>query len=479
MRLVVVSNRVPSVSGDERQTAPVGGLVSALRPALEGDGGLWFGWSGRTTPRRAADQPTLETLGSINLAMLDLSEDDHSLYYNGFSNRTLWPLLHSFPERVIIRRDFYRAYRRVNRRFAEALYPMLQPRDMVWVHDFHLFHLGEELRRMGWMGRTGFFLHVPFPSANIFGMLPWARDILKSLLCYDLLGVHTERYLRDLRDTLLTELGGEVCGDLFVHSTSKLRFGVYPLGIDTGAFRNWSIEGTNQSLPHFVNQPFDYRHKVVLGVDRLDYTKGVPLRIQAFGRLLVNYPSLRGRVSYVQISSPSRTQVPEYIQEKRMVDRLIGEIIGRYSTANWVPIRYLYRSFTQPDLARVYRDAAVCLVTPLRDGMNLVAKEFVASQGEDPGVLVLSKFTGVAESLEEAIVVNPYDVDGTAEGIRRALTMRHSERLQRGEHLFRRVNYHTAQRWRETFQTDLATSPGREAERGISTDPAMPQQASV
>ena len=458
-RLVVVSNRVPSsdavaTAGDQGST-PVGGLVSGLQAALAERGALWFGWSGRTTQRRPDDSPMLSSANSIRMATLDLSEDDYSLYYSGFANRTLWPLLHSFPDRVIIRSNSYRAYRRTNSRFAAALYPMLRASDHVWVHDFHLFHIGQELRRLGWRGKTGFFLHVPFPSADLFAILPWAREILTGLLHYDLVGVHTERYLQHLRDALYTELGGALQDGLFVHPEGSVRLGVYPIGIDPSQFRQWMAQGNRDSAERLRGQP-TAPHKVILGVDRLDYTKGIPDRLRAFGRLLAGHPSLRRRISFIQISSPSRTRLPHYTQEKELIDRLVGEINGRFSEADWVPIRHLYRAYSQSRLAQFYRDADVCLVTPLRDGMNLVAKEFVASQGEDPGVLVLSKFSGASGALADAIIVNPYDLEGTADAIHRALYMPRDERRRRWESLMGVVSKYTAQWWCDSFLADLA-----------------------
>ena len=453
---MVVSNRVPSVSAEgPEKSGPVGGLVSALHPAMEEHGGMWFGWSGRSTQRRPSQNPTISQIGPVQLATVDLSEDDVSLYYTGFANRTLWPLLHSFQDRVQIRRDAFRAYRRINQRFAEALYQMLGPDDLVWVHDYHLFNVGESLRQMGWRGRTGFFLHVPFPPAEIFSILPWADQILKGLLHYDVVGVQTERYLHNLIDTLDTELGGSMVNGAYVHDGMSTRLGVYQIGIELASFEPVA-PATRKSLADRLSMPSSPEHRMIVGVDRLDYTKGIPERLRAFERLLEHVPALRGRVTLVQISSPSRTRVPEYIHEKEQVELLVGQINGRFSEAEWVPIRYLYRSFPHSDLARLYRDADVCMVTPLRDGMNLVAKEFVASQGDDPGVLVLSKFCGAADSMKEALLVNPYDIDGMAEVTHDAIRMPAPERLQRWSALMEGVRQHTSQSWSQAFRSDLA-----------------------
>ena len=459
-RLVVVSNRVPpseAISPERSRDMPVGGLVSAVKVAMQEKGGLWFGWSGGSTQRRSSDQPAVSDLGGVKLATIDLSEDEVSLFYTGYANRTLWPLLHSFPGRVVIRRDLYRAYRRINRRFAEALCELLEPGDIVWVHDFHLFHLGQELRQIGWKGKLGFFLHVPFPSPDIFSILPWAEETLKSLFSYDLVGVQTERYLRNLVDSIELELKGTQANGVLTVDGLSARFGAYEIGIEPSIFQQTHDDGDRSPMEKLsISTASD--HKIILGVDRLDYTKGIPQRLRAFDRLLEHHRSLRGRVTYVQISSPSRTRIPEYIQEKEQVDRLVGQINGRFSEAGWVPVRYLYRSFPQHELAEFYRDADVGMVTPLRDGMNLVAKEFVAAQGDDPGVLVLSRFSGAASSMGDAVMVNPYDIDGTAEATYRALRMDLSERRRRCVAMMDSVLKSTATSWSDTFTQDLSES---------------------
>ena len=461
-RLVVVSNRVPSpptaVGRAGERTVTVGGLVNAVQPVLEQHGGLWFGWSGRGADHRIYLATAISNLGKVQLATLDLSEDEVSGYYTGFSNRTLWPLLHSFVGRTIIRRDYYGAYRRINGRFAEALHPLLKRNDTVWVQDFHLFLVGQELRRMGWEGRIGFFLHVPFPSVYIFAILPWAREILEGLMQYDLVGFQTKRDLHHAIDALESEVGGSFRNGVFVSEDASVRLGVYPIGIEPSPFQpSRELDtGTPPQRP-LTRRSSDYR--IILGVDRLDYTKGIPERLRAFERLLEHNPSLRGSVSFVQISSPSRTRVPEYTQVKEQVEGLVGQINGRFSEARWVPIRYLYRSYEQQALTQFYRDADVGLVTPLRDGMNLVAKEFVASQDEDdPGVLVLSRFCGSAESMPEALIVNPYDTDGTATAINQALRMPKQERQERWRRLMDHICSHTAQSWCDSFLQDLAAS---------------------
>ena len=457
-RLIVVSNRVPPASGFESQgrgEASAGGLVTAVRSAMERSGGLWFGWSGRSTRRRVTTGPTVRIFGRIQLATMDLSDDEVSLFYLGFANRTLWPLLHSFPMRVVIRHDTYRAYRRINLRFAQALMPFLRSDDLVWVQDFHMFHLGYELRRLGWRGKLGFFLHVPFPPAEIFSIMPWSRGTLDALLYYDLVGLHDERYLHNLVDALNFEIDGELNGDFYTTGDQTTRLGVFPIGIDPETFRPRK-EGHEHTLADELGLAAVPDRKLILGVDRLDYTKGIPHRLRIFERLLERHPNLGGKILYVQISSPSRTRVPEYVQEKEQVERLVGQINGRFSQMGWVPIRYLYRSYTQTELAGFYHDTDVCLVTPLRDGMNLVAKEFVAAQDTDsPGVLVLSRFTGAANAMTDAVIVNPYDIDGTAEATYRALRMPVSERRRRNRSLLSVVERYSSQNWSDSFCATL------------------------
>ena len=457
-RLVVVSNRVPPLTANSDLTRdrelPVGGLVSAVRAALEQRDGLWFGWSGTTEDRIASAPPAITDLGPIRLATINFTRGEVNLFYNSFANRTLWPLLHGFPAKTSIRRDAFEAYKRVNQRYARALVSMLDDGDIVWIHDYHLFLLGTALRDLGWKGKLGFFLHTPFPPAETFSILPWARQFLEGMFAYDLVGLQTKRYARNLSDTLGRELGGGIIGERYMVNQLFTRIKTYPIGTDPEGFAEMSMRASKTSAGQLLERiPND----IVLGVDRLDYTKGITYRLRAFEHLLEQFPSLRGKVSMIQISAPSRSRVPEYLQEREQVDRLVGSINGRFSETGWAPIHYFYRSFAQEELVAFYRTARVCLVTPLRDGMNLVAKEFVASQGDDPGILVLSKFCGAVEGMSEAVIVNPYDIEGTANAINRALRMRKSERRQRWESLIEGVRRDTAQTWSDSFLSDLSS----------------------
>ncbi len=464
-RLVVVSNRLPTSAlldtSQDQRTQTVGGLVSAVQSALEQYGGMWFGWSGTTTERRLAAEPSVARSGSIDVGAMNLTADEVNLFYSVFANRTLWPLLHAFPNFVHLRHDAYRGYRRVNRRFAQGLYPLLRSGDAVWVQDYHLIPLGSELRRMGWQGKIGFFLHTPFPAAEVFSILPWARQLLEEFVSYDLVGFHTNRYAHNFLDTLQVEMGGTVDAGVFEGRSGTLGAGVYPIGTDPDQFRKWTREAveaeTRDLLQRLLPRQPVTRKKVVLGVDRLDYSKGIPQRLRAFEAMLDRYPAVRGNVTMIQISAPSRSRVPEYVEERERVDRLVGRINGRFAEADWVPVHYLYRSYNQQELANFFREADVCLVTPLRDGMNLIAKEFVASQGPDPGVLVLSRFCGAAETMQEALIVNPYDLEATAEAMHDALLMTHRERRRRWMALYEDVQTNTATAWADNFLADLTT----------------------
>ena len=462
-RLVVVSNRLPAstlpdASRDQRNQ-PVGGLVSAVQSALEQYGGLWFGWSGTATERRLAGEPLVARSGSIDVGAMNLTADEVNLFYSVFANRTLWPLLHAFPNFVQLRHDAYRGYRRVNRRFAEGLYPLLRDGDVVWVQDYHLSPLSSELRRMGWRGKVGFFLHTPFPAAEVFSILPWARQLLEEFVSYDLVGFHTNRYAHNFLDTLQAEIGGAVDTGVFDGRSGTVSAGVYPIGTDPDQFQKWTRESgeaeTGGLLQRLLPRRPTERKKVILGVDRLDYSKGIPQRLRAFEAMLDRFPAVRGKVTMIQISAPSRSRVPEYVQEREQVDRLVGRINGRFAEADWVPVHYLYRSYNQEELAHFFREADVCLVTPLRDGMNLIAKEFVAAQGADPGVLVLSRFCGAAETMQDALIVNPYDLEGTAEAMHSALSMTHRERRRRWTALNEDVQTNTARAWADNFLADL------------------------
>ncbi len=457
-KLVVVSNRLPLMP-EKKKTASrselVGGLVSALLSALDvSGGGIWFGWSGKTgkTPESAPSESW--KLNRNRIVGFHLTKQEVDAYYNGFCNRALWPLLHSFQGRVRISRAENESYAKVNTRFAELLLPFLDPDDSVWVNDYHLFHMGRELRRMGYAGLIGFFLHVPFPSYDIWQILPNPKKFLAGIFDYDLVGFHTRTYRDNYVYTCQRLCGASWDGATLKVEGRKQRVGVFPIGVDPRMFAR--PDGQKRRPGSLRDTGI---RRIILGVDRLDYTKGIPHRIQAFEALLKNYPQYRGQVSLVQICAPSRTRVPEYIEQQQMVESLVGHVNGAYAEHNWVPIRYLYRTYPHERLRVFYRESDVGLVTPLRDGLNLVAKEFIAAQDpEDPGVLVLSRFAGAAEELTDAVLVNPYLLEDAAEGIHTALSMTREERVARHKNLFEIVSRRSVDWWFKTFLENLAAA---------------------
>lgn len=462
---MIVSNRIPEVSlrragSDGRKPrytrGSAGGLVTAIYPALRERGGIWFGWSGKTIGHKHSDVPKSVLVDNIDFLTLDLTESEVENYYSGFSNRTLWPLMHSFPTKVRMRDEEFKSYIRVNRKFAQSLFSYLQPDDVIWVQDYHLISLGANLRRLGWNGPIGFFLHTPFPPSEIFWILPWAGRLISDFMAYDLVGFHTDKFRQNFESSVLADFDGNYEDHCFTRGSERLRTGAYPIGIDPASFKKWAVS------PRAVRQVNKFKkmlgdRALILGVDRLDYTKGIVERLKAFERMLDKFPSWKRRVSMIQISSPSRTRISEYINQKRQVEMLVGEINGRLADADWLPVTYLYRAFDQETLTGFYRAADICLVFPLRDGMNLVAKEYVASQTENPGVLVLSRFCGAAEDLKEALIVNPYDIDGSGRTLKLALEMSLDERKSRWISLMERVERNTARAWRDHFLEDLSS----------------------
>ena len=444
--IVVASNRLPftftrNSRGLERKPSP-GGLVSALQPVLRKRGGTWIGWPGI----EVRDGERIDTGGEpYRIHPVMLGEADIQRYYHGFSNRTLWPLFHSLPSRAQFNAQDFAQYLSVNQRFAQAAAEVTDEQGLVWVHDYQLMLTPLEIRQRMPKARLAFFLHIPFPPFDIFRLLPWDRELLRGLLACDLIGFHVRSYAQNFLDCAERSLGARVDRKamLVEYGDRTTRVGAFPLGIE---FDNFEAAALASSRP-----PETEDVKVVLGADRLDYTKGIPERMHAFEKLLEAYPEHREKVVLLQLAVPSRSQVAEYRDLKREIDELVGRINGRFATARWSPIRYLYRNIPQERLAGIYRDADVALVTPLRDGMNLVAKEFIACQVDDPGVLVLSRLAGAADTMREALLVNPYDIEGTAEGLHRALTMEETERRSRVVALRRREKRDDLDAWVKGF----------------------------
>ncbi len=454
-RLIVVSNRVAPV--DEGKGI-AGGLAVAVLAALKKAGGIWFGWSGDLVPIPAAEPKRFE-VGKLTYATIDLTPRDFDEYYNGFANSMLWPLFHYRLDLTSFTRREYAGYLRVNELFAQRLTPLLQDDDVVWVHDYHLIPLGEALRQNGFKGRLGFFLHTPLPTHEVLVALPKHRELMRAMCAYDLVGVQTKRDMSAFRTYIEEEAGGTVDADGRVQALDRaLTARAYPISCDTQNVADMAAASARDQQTMRMVESIGGRN-LMIGVDRLDYSKGLVRRFHAFERLLETYPENRSRATLLQLAPPTRSDVPEYAEIRRELEEAEGHISGRFAEVDWVPIRYLNKSLNRRTLAGFYRAADVGLVTPLRDGMNLVAKEYLAAQDpEDPGVLVLSRFAGAAEQLDQALIVNPYDIDEVAEAMQRALVMPLAERQDRWRASFEHLTRHDVVAWRQAFLNDLAES---------------------
>ncbi len=454
-RLVVVSNRV----GPVRNTRAAGGLAVALVDALKDHGGLWFGWSGEVADR-VRTRPHIERHGPLATATLDLAPDDYDEYYNGFANTTLWPLFHYRLDLAIFDREHYAGYLRVNQRFARALSRQLKRHDLIWVHDYHLIPFAEELRRMGHGQPMGFFLHIPFPPPEILAALPSHEQLVRALFAYDVVGFQTEGDRRCFLEYVIGEARGAIhTGDRVSAFGRTIVAGVFPIGIDVAGFA--ALAESKEAQLHYRRMLQGLGKRVqMLGVDRLDYTKGLPERFRAYEELLRRYPDNRGQMVFVQIAPLSRVDAHGYAEIRQQLEGLAGSINAEFSEFDWTPLRYINRTFGRRALAGVYRASRVGLVTPLRDGMNLVAKEYVAAQDpSSPGVLVLSRFAGAARQLDGALIVNPYDVSGLADALQRALNMGLGERRKRWQSMMDNLRRADLAAWRHSFVERLAAVP--------------------
>jgi trehalose 6-phosphate synthase len=452
-RLVVVSNRV----GDPRKAA-AGGLAVALGDALSKSGGLWFGWSGKTVEGGAIGEADVHEhrAGAVKLVTMDLSQSDHDSYYAGYSNQALWPAFHYRLDLADFGAGFFAGYQRVNRLFARKLLPYLKPDDVIWVHDYHLIPLAAELRALGCRQRIGFFLHIPLPPPPILAAIPGHEWLMRSFFAYDLVGLQTksdaDHFGRFVREEANATLIGD---DIYEAMGRRVIARSFPIGIDVDEFQRLADSGESRETAKMLRDQYSHR-RLLVGVDRLDYSKGLPRRFRAFRELLENYPENRNSATLIQIASPTRESVDAYSDLRHELEGLAGEINGDYSELDWLPIRYLHRTWARRRLPALYRASKVALVTPLRDGMNLVAKEYIAMQDpEDPGVLVLSRFAGAAEQMREALLVNPYDIPATAQAIQRALQMSLAERRERYAALYQQIRVNDVHAWRRAFLDTL------------------------
>jgi trehalose 6-phosphate synthase len=449
-RLVIVSNRVgSSLKGNE------GGLATAMLAAFDQREVIWFGWSGEVT-----DEPSGATRvhreGRLTRMLVDLERSDYEGYYLEFANCVLWPVFHYRVNLAEYGRERWAAYRRVNEMFAERLAPVLAPDDILWIHDYHLIPLGAALRRQCVDNPIGFFLHIPFPASEVLATLPVHEALVRALFAYDLVGFQTENDLQAFRDYVEREAGGCTGADGTMHAYgTSVRAASFPISIDTQVVAARAARAMSTRQAARLRDSLSDR-RLVIGVDRLDYTKGLVHRVDAVERLLEDKPEYRRSIVVLQIAPPSREDVLEYQRIRAELDARIGRINGRFGEPDHLPVRYVNRSFRQETLFGFYRASRVGLVTPLRDGMNLVAKEFVASQDpDDPGVLVLSRFAGAARELDAALIVNPFDVDQIADALDRALAMPVEERRERHATMMSLLDTHNVHAWRDSFLNAL------------------------
>jgi trehalose 6-phosphate synthase len=447
-RLVIVSNRVAS---PRERVARAGGLAVALRGTLERYGGIWFGWSGEIG-ETSSTSPRVVSAGEVTYATVDLSRADHQEYYVDFANGTLWPLLHYRLGLMEYKRRAFERYREVNRYLARMLCPLLRPDDLIWIHDYHLIPLGAELRDLGVANRIGFFLHTPFPPPEVLIALPHHETLIRTLCAYDLVGFQTDEGVRDFLNYITGIAGGRRHGSgRFSAYGVRSRVGAFPISIDTDHFVEVAKRAVATSETRRLRESLAERD-LIIGVDRLDYSKGLPNRFDAIESLLSDWPYHRGRITYLQITPHSRGEVAQYRALRRELEAAAGRINGKFSEFDWAPIRYTNRSLSRQTLAGFYRTARIGLVTPLRDGMNLVAKEFVAAQDpENPGVLVLSRFAGAAHELNSALLVNPIDVDEVASAVHQGLSMPLEERRARWSAMMSVLRQNTVSTWRDAF----------------------------
>jgi len=470
VNLVVVSNRVARGKANEPMT---GGLAAALLPVVEKSGAIWVGSSGRVRDG-AQKEPfaEIEALGAGALAMLDLPAAHYGGYYEGFANSALWPALHSRTDLIRTSQDDYFSYREVNAFMARALLRFQKPETAFWIQDYHFLALGAELRDLGVKQPIGFFLHTPWPASTVIEGVPHHRELVEAMLAYDLIGFQTQDDCDHFAGYLAAELGLDVEGGVVTSRYGQSRLKAFPIGIDPQKFAE---QATKAVLHPDVSRLRRSLHgeKLAIGVDRLDYSKGLVNRICAFDRMWTMQPALARAVSLLQIATPSRGTIEAYGNLQNELAKLVSEVNGRHGEVDWTPIRYLNKGFSQTVLAGLYRTAQVGVVTPLHDGMNLVAKEYVAAQNPaDPGVLVLSKFAGAANELDTALLVNPHDIDGMARTIATAVSMPLAERRLRWEAMMVKLRAGTIQQWFADFVDTLeASQSGKRASEPPITEP--------
>lgn len=465
--VVIVSNRLPLTivrTGKKTELIPgSGGLVTALAPVLSDRGGIWIGWDGTTNGQSQEKLFQKESIRSgYRLIPVALSTRQVELYYEGFSNATLWPLFHDFLDRCQFQPDTWEMYCRVNEQFAQATVAQSSPHDLIWVQDYHLMLVGSYITRQRVTRKTAFFLHIPFPPWDLFMRLPWRKELIEGLLHYDLVGFQTERdrwnFIRCVRRLFPgVFVRGPQRSQLIEYSGRVTRVGAFPISIDFEEFNRGASSREVADEAWYIHERLPDR-KLVLGIDRLDYTKGILNRLEAFALFLDKYPHLRGKINFIQVVVPSRTNVREYQEMKRTIDETVGRINGQFTYHDWVPIFYIYRSLSRRELIAYYRTSEIALITPLKDGMNLIAKEYCASSVDSDGVLILSEFAGAAQQLgKSSLLVNPFSVEDVVTQIYRAYYMEESERKGRMRRLRAEIRRNNIFRWMEQFLSAAGT----------------------
>jgi trehalose 6-phosphate synthase len=473
VNLVVVSNRVARGKANEPMT---GGLAAALLPVVEKSGAIWVGSSGRVRDGNQKEPfAEVEALGAGALAMLDLPAAHYGGYYEGFANSALWPALHSRADLIRASQQDYASYREVNAFMARALLRFRKPDSVFWIQDYHFLALGAELRDLGVTQPIGFFLHTPWPARGVTGAVPHHRELIEAMLAYDLIGFQTEEDCENFLAYVHEDLGLVVVDGIVISRHGKTRAAVFPIGIDPEKFAQQAVKASTHPDVSRLRRSLN-GERLAIGVDRLDYSKGLINRIKAFDRMWTLHPQLKRAVSLLQIATPSRGAIEAYGNLQSEVAKLVSDVNGTHGEVDWTPIRYLNKGYGQGVLAGLYRTAQVGVVTPLQDGMNLVAKEYVAAQNPtDPGVLVLSKFAGAANELDAALLVNPHDIDGMARTLATALSMPLVERRMRWEAMMTKLRASTIQQWFADFIDALQDT----RTDGSAIGPIIPERPAI
>ena len=468
-KTIIVSNRLPlqiKLNNDELEITPsVGGLATGMKSVHKDDGGLWIGWSGLTEEElnESLEKKVDKAVAKENCASVNLSQNDIDNYYFGFSNRTLWPLFHYFMEYTEFEKDFWESYKRVNQKFADVVIENLEDGDKVWVHDYQLLLLPQLIKDKRPDVSIGFFLHIPFPSYEIFRTFPWREELLTGMLGSDLIGFHTYDYERHFLSSIKRILRLDVKFNEIIYHDRIVKVDSFPMGIDYKKFHEAAINHTElntndkselqQRLDDHIQASEDT--KLILSIDRLDYTKGIPNRIRAFEYFLNKYPEFKEKVRLIMLSVPSRSNVPQYQLLKKETDELVGRINGQFATVSWTPVWSFYRSMPFDNLIDLYTSSDVALITPVRDGMNLVAKEYVATRTKKDGVLILSEMAGASKEMNEALMINPNNFEQIADAIKQALEMPIEEQISRNTILQKRLERYSVEKWAHEFMKSL------------------------